>query len=243
VSFPTTSVVLRPADFVSSGTWDPFGNDWSMEGTWTVNGAPASAATCGTISQVRVILWHEGTFYNYADLTFPCQAGGFTTDLIFRHGAYETQWQALDAGGTVIGEGTRENLTVNPPTTSAILRPIDFVITAATGTMTVNLGWEDKVTPGLFHPCGDGNAPATYDYVLRSGSASGTVISQMSGIVCGAPGSPTGIDFNNLPFGTYNLQVLGYMGTGDPAEDWGGAGMLNHAVDRNAFDFDVPSIP
>lgn len=236
VSFPTSSVILRPADFVSAGTWDPFGNDWSMEGVWTVNGAAASPATCGSISNVRVILWHEGTFYSYADLTFPCQAGGFTTDLIFRHGAYETQWQALDAGNNVIGEGTREALNVNPPTTSAILRPIDFVITAASGTMTVNLGWEDKPPSTAVFTCPDGAAPARFSYTLRSGSSSGTVLSEMLDLTCNAPG----IDFNNLPFGAYHLTVTGFMSSG--RADWSGAGMLNHTTDGNAFNFAVPYV-
>jgi hypothetical protein len=228
---PTELVLLTPADFTGAGTWDPFGSDWSMEGTWTVNGAPASGATCGAIADVRVILWHEGTFYSYADLTFPCSAGSFATDLIFQYGDYETQWQALDAGGAIIGEGAREDLIVNAPTTSAVLRPIDFEVVGGMGTMTVNIGWEDKPPSALVFTCPDPNAPARFDFTLTD--STGGVVSSMTNLVCNAPG----IDFNNLPFGTYDLEVHGYMSSG--REDWNGVGTLVHATDGNSFDFDV----
>lgn len=234
-------------------TYDPFVSpDFAMQGDWTINGGPATTATCGPITDVRVILWDAGTFYDYSQLTFPCDGGHFATGRIFQWGSYETQWQAIDRtrsgsdasclqpvsqefGVCIIGQSNREALVVNAGTVLADLRDIDFLLTAPVldGVLTVNVFWEDKPPSTAVFQCGDPRAPARLSYTLQSGP---NVASEMLDVPC-APG----FDFNDLPFGTYDLTVTGFM-SGTGRTDWSGSGTITHAIDGNAFDFDVPYV-
>ena len=205
-------------------TFDPFGSDFALRGDWTVNGEIPSVANCGVIDSVRVILWDEGTFFSYDDLTFPCAQGSFATGEIFAFGNYESQWQALDARGAVLTQGEREDLIVAPPTTDVGLRPVDFVLAATTGDLTVNLFWEDKDLTQS--DCNIG--VATYSWSLLD--SSGQQYVGGSDELCA-----TGLTFTELPFDIYSLYVEGAMSSG--RKDWMvTCNGIDHAVTGNAFD-------
>jgi hypothetical protein len=204
---PATTVTLGTVDFTAPVEWDPFGSDFAMEGAWTIDGYVPTAETCGVIADVRVILWHEGTFHDYADLTFPCAAGSFSTDPIFVYGAYETQWQALDVVGNVLGEGARESLVVNAPTNLVTLRPVDFAGTATGAPLSVNLLWLDGF--GDAYTCDIGVAEMSYQLI----DGAGFLVDEAYDLACGIR-----IEWSELEYGVYSLYVEGRSFSG--TKDW-----------------------
>jgi hypothetical protein len=227
---PTPTAILAPVDFTTDVTppaYDPFGSDFAMDGRWTINGGDATAESCGAITDIQVILYHEDTAYDYAQLTFPCPGGSFATDQIFAHGSYETQWRAIDIDGNIIGQGDRETLVVGAGITLATLRPIDFLITDPGGALNVNLDWEDK--DGVLADCSIGVTTMSYQLT----DSFGTVVGGETDVACG-----TGINWEFLPFDTYSLYVEGAMSTG--AKDWMADCIdITHVTDGNAFDCTV----
>jgi hypothetical protein len=111
---------------VSDVPYEPFGTDVAMSGSWTVAGAPPTIESCGEIVEVRVVLLDAGTPFEYDELTFPCEQGQFQTDRIFLYGHYETEWQALDSSGRIIGRGQRQIVDVAAPAEVIALTAIDW---------------------------------------------------------------------------------------------------------------------
>ena len=115
--------------------FDPVGSDFAINGSWTVNGQPASAATCGDIETVRLVFFDGGSPFFYDELSAPCEAGGFATAQIWAYGNYQTEWWAERSDGSVIKD-VRMPLVVSSPITTA------------------NTSWDIPATPGGFDPLG-----------------------------------------------------------------------------------------
>lgn len=141
-------------------TFDPIGQDVSLDGNWQLNGAAPDAASCAAadIDQVAVGFFDAGstTPVFFGELTFPCSQGSFDTrpSAVLASGRYTTQWFALRDGANV-GMGTMEILDVTA-VTHATLRPVNFI-----------------TTPGMFDPRGS-DAQLTGDWSINGGAADAT---------------------------------------------------------------------
>ncbi len=206
--FSGTNAKLDPVDFEITGGFDPFGTDFRLSGDWTVNGAPPTAESCGPIANVRIILWNSGTFFPYDELTFPCAQGTFQTAQIFAFGTYESQWQALGAGGEVLDEGDRLPLVVTNQVDVGLATQ-DFAVTVS-GPVTLNLEWQDKDGTYL-NDCNLAGV-GVMSYTLRD--QANEVVDMMVDIGYGIE-----IGYPDLLFGTYSLYVEGGM-NGAPSKDW-----------------------
>jgi hypothetical protein len=139
-------------------TFDPRGDDVALSGTWTVDGAAPTTASCSAagITHVAVAFFEEsgGSAKFYDDLRFPCEAGSFTTvGPVLARGRYTTQWFAFN-GGTQVGSGMMEVLDVTDPSiASATLRPVNFISSGDT-----------------FDPLRNPQASLTGDWVINGGT-------------------------------------------------------------------------
>lgn len=200
---------LAAAGCVVEVTFDPFGTDFALSGTWTVNGQPASQAACDAagIAEVRVVLFDEGTPFTYSELTFPCAAGSFQTAQIFQYGNYESSWEALDGKGDILNLTIdREVLRVFSPNTLAALRPQDFVSTGTpVSALDVGLRFGLPAAPDTFDVCTSAGV-STIDYSLAP--TGGAPVVTMVGDPCGD------LSFSDLQDGTYDLTVDGRLASG-----------------------------
>ena len=119
-----TALAVVAAGCVVQVSFEPFGNDFALEGSWTVNGETASVDTCGQAETVRLVFYDGGSPYFFDDVEFPCENGGFSTGQIFAYGEYTIEWQILDAGGVVLDRSARMPLVVSAPETVVSI-PVD----------------------------------------------------------------------------------------------------------------------
>lgn len=113
---------------------DPLGTDASVEGSWTIDGAAPSVASCEAagITHVRVRVW-EPDIEEYTDpssLVFPCEDGFFDTgDAVLRDGSWRLQLLALDANAddVVVAEGPREFFDTLAEDGHVVMSSVDFV--------------------------------------------------------------------------------------------------------------------
>lgn len=116
------------ADF-SSGGFNPVGTDATGEATWTIDGAPATAANCAAlgIASVRIAFQNGTEWFAHPGLTASCAAGRIDTrpNAVIRAGAWQMQVQALDATGAIVGPGMIEsrNVTVG---SHVVMQPTIF---------------------------------------------------------------------------------------------------------------------
>lgn len=121
-------VRLATTDFTAGGSFDPRGNDASVSGSWTIEGAAPTAASCDTLGIDRVRLVFLNGTTPYLDTTFEaaCEAGGFDTrpERVLRAGDYTVRFEAV-RDGEVVGQGamTMVTATVGGHVTVA---PADF---------------------------------------------------------------------------------------------------------------------
>lgn len=209
----------------SDGSFFGSGIDFGVDANWTVNQQIPSASVCADagIETVRVVFWDAGTAVDVADLTSPCSAGAFSTNEIFAYGEYETQWQALDKSGNVLGiMGNRFDLFVNPDNhakgINVRLAPIDFVGADTTvGSLSVSLGWQTPDMASENADCATAGV-TTMQYSLTG--QDGTVADSMTNIACGAA-----VDWAEIAEGTYALSVTGSDAAGN--QYWTGNCSLN----------------
>jgi len=85
--------------------FEPIGGDVSVEGAWTINGGPASTASCSAagIQTVRLQICEfvDGDCYTASNLEAACSAGGFTTSPFLVAGTYALRWQGIRSDGSV----------------------------------------------------------------------------------------------------------------------------------------------
>lgn len=86
---------------IHEATFEPVGEDVSLEGHWTVNGATANAATCDAngLATVELVVYDGGTEHRYSALKWDCSAGSFDSSPrgLLTRGEYQVQWRAHDA--------------------------------------------------------------------------------------------------------------------------------------------------
>jgi len=196
-------------------TFNPLGDELSVEGAWLINGVPADATTCGAagIDEVQVVFIDGGVDYRFDQFTFPCAQGSFNTapTLVLDRGVYTTEWRAYDALGVETHRGGALGLDTSLQAIGGhvILATADFVATAAGPSLGVNLGYEtvgglegqDCATAGV----------DTISYMLAD--STGTTVDDMTDIACG-----TRIDWTEIAADTYSLYIEGTSATG--TKDW-----------------------
>jgi len=188
------TVVFAPFD-ITSGTpiFNPKGDDFTMDGMWTINGGAATAATCTAagIDAVQLVIQQAGEMYTEPGFIFDCAGGNFDTRTLappirFTYGSYMTFWRALDASGANIGMSSPLPLIVNAPITHSTLATADFVV-AATESMTINLTYDTVVGPVMSDStCADAGVTTIF-YTLTDITAGGSEIvseSGTAGITC-----------------------------------------------------------
>ena len=204
-----TTVALPAQDFVNSvNGFDPVtGGDVTLVGAWMLNGSAPTAQSCADtkVANVRVVVKNEmNEEYRGPALTFPCAQGSINIPNGIRMGSYDTKWEAVDAGGTVLA--STEYLTFNiDGQMMATLATPDFEVEVVLpdDKLSVNVMWESGVGTGVFGGCNQG--VSTWDYTLEGPSGTET----MNGIACG-----TGIESSALDAGAYTMSVVGYQADG-----------------------------
>ncbi|MAQ16862.1 MAG: hypothetical protein CMN30_18975 [Sandaracinus sp.] len=134
---------------VDVDVFDPIGGDVSVDALWTINGQPASAATCAEIGASTVVLevWDSsrGNFYTEAAWEVACASGGFVTGPVLFPDTYDLRFVAYDAAGV-------EVLATDYARVTALAGDIievtgNFVGTVAPTEATLSGSWEiDGVT-------------------------------------------------------------------------------------------------
>lgn len=188
-NFTPIDIVTTPAGF------NPKGNDFTMDGAWTINGGPATTATCAAagISNVQLVIQQAGESYTEPGFIFSCAGGAFDTRTLtppirFTYGNYMTFWRALDASGANIGMSSPLPLVVNAPITHSTLATADFVV-ATPESLTINLTYDTVAGSGVMSDtdCA-GAGVSTIFFTLRdvTGGLPGTVVRETTaaGIAC-----------------------------------------------------------
>ncbi len=123
-------VALALAGCIAEVTFDPVGTAASVEGSWTIAGAPASADTCRAmgIDYVRVRFYREERTADHPHLVFPCEQGSFDTrpDRVVADGTWTMALVAIDAEGNQIAVGPQETVTSGAVDEHIALAPVDF---------------------------------------------------------------------------------------------------------------------
>lgn len=198
LTFVAGSSTVIPAIDIVTGTpiFNPKGDDFTMDGHWTINGGPATTATCGAagIAAVQLVIQQAGETYTEPGFIFDCAGGGFDTrtlspQIAFTWGSYMTFWRALDSTGANIGMSSALGLVVNSPITHSTLATADFVVTVPTASLTLNLTYDTVVGGTMSDTDCAGAGVATIFYTLRdiTGGAS-TIVSESgaAGVACGS---------------------------------------------------------
>jgi len=183
-------------DIIVSTTpvFNPKGDDFTMDGMWTINGGAATAATCTAagIDAVQLVIQQAGEIYTEPGFIFPCAGGNFDTRTLappirFTFGSYMTFWRALDASDTNIGMSSPLALIVNAPITHSTLATADFVV-APLESMTINLTYDTVVGPTMSDTncAGAGVTAIFYTLTDITGGLPGTVVAETAaaGIAC-----------------------------------------------------------
>ncbi|HJL17415.1 MAG TPA: hypothetical protein RMH99_17230 [Sandaracinaceae bacterium LLY-WYZ-13_1] len=114
---------------------DPVGSDASLEGGWTIGGAPASAAACEAngITHVRVRVFDGADYADPASLVFDCADGAFDTrpNDVLRDGIWTLQLLAVDAnapaGEVVVDEGPMMSFDTLVEGGHIVIPTVDFM--------------------------------------------------------------------------------------------------------------------
>lgn len=105
-------------------------HDYSLTGSWTINGMPATAANCSAagIAQIRVVVNNSGgaTVFQRTD---SCSNMSFDAGFVLDQGNFFSQWFALGPTGAVVGMSSMEafSTTALAPGSNVMLAPHDFV--------------------------------------------------------------------------------------------------------------------
>jgi hypothetical protein len=188
-NFSPIDITTTPAGF------NPKGSDFTMDGMWTINGGPATTATCAAagISNVQLVIQQAGETYTEPGFIFSCAGGAFDTRTLtpqirFTYGNYMTFWRALDATGANIGMSSPLPLVVGAPITHSTLATADFVV-ATPESLTINLTYDTVSGSGVMADtdCA-GAGVSTIFFTLRdvTGGLPGTVVRETTaaGIAC-----------------------------------------------------------
>ncbi|MBX3249058.1 MAG: hypothetical protein KF901_17905, partial [Myxococcales bacterium] len=154
--------------------FEPIGGDVSVEGTWTINGGPATAETCeaGGIARVRLQIceFADGDCFSDTRLEGVCSAGGFSTSPFLLAGTYAIRWQALSATGSVLGNSDWQTVTAAAATT--LRASVDFTV-AGPSSSTLDGEWLIDGEPADAASCA---AAGIANIRLTLGGAAGDVV-------------------------------------------------------------------
>lgn len=188
------TATFPPFDITSAPVFNPIGDDFTMDGMWTINGAAPTTASCAAagMANVQLVIQNAGETYTEPGFIFSCASGTFDTRLLappisFTWGSYMTFWRALRADGTNAGMSTAIPLIVNSPTTHATLATADFVTATPVTSMTINLTYDTVVGPTMSDADCAGAGVATIFYTLTDITGGGSTIvseSPTAGIPC-----------------------------------------------------------
>lgn len=95
-------------------SFDPVGASASMEGSWTIDGAPPTEASCEAVEvrYVRIRFFRDEVHRDHADLAFECADGSFDTRPVLLVGAGE--WTiaplAIRADGSEVARGALQTV-------------------------------------------------------------------------------------------------------------------------------------
>jgi len=127
-----TALALTAPACIREATFEPIGDDISLSGSWTVNGAAADATTCAAagLATVEVVVFDGGTAHRYSALKYDCAAGAFDSSPrgLLARGDYQLQWRAYDMDNH---ERARDSIQLVQAADLAVgahvtLRPADF---------------------------------------------------------------------------------------------------------------------
>jgi hypothetical protein len=125
---------LPLAGCIAEVSFDPVGTAASVEGSWTIDGAPASAEACRAygIDYVRVRFYRDERTADHPHLVFPCAQGSFDTrpDRIVAEGTWTMGLVAIDAEGDAIAVGPEEMASPAALGGHIALAPVDFTASA-----------------------------------------------------------------------------------------------------------------
>jgi hypothetical protein len=111
------ALLFAPACVVEVDVWTPIGSDAGATGRWTIDGAPATAASCAAagISSIEIAFRdpNDGLFVTPAEFVFDCSAGSFNLPTVLSAGTYQYRWRARRTTGGV--EEAMELLTTSAP--------------------------------------------------------------------------------------------------------------------------------
>lgn len=165
--------VLPSPDFApGTSVFDPSGTAVSLNGSWTVNGAAPTVASCGNIARVRVAICQTSAAtdcWSTPSLSFPCASGAFDTrpTRVLAAGSYHSLWEALDASGNVLQESTALPLVVSG---HATLATPNFIGTLPPTSATVQVRFANP-TGGSFVACSTAmTSGSQFSYSLHEGS-------------------------------------------------------------------------
>lgn len=121
---------------------DPVGTDASVSGSWTIEGAAASAASCAAngITHVRVRVFDGADYADPASLVFPCEDGSFDTrpSAVLADGIWTIQLLAVNSdaasGGVVVDEGPMMTFDTVVEGGHIAIPKVDFMGDAPAGT-------------------------------------------------------------------------------------------------------------
>lgn len=206
----------------------------TLAGTWTVGGQPANATSCADAGIMNVRLaFHtndQGTAL-FRDFTFPCSAGSFDSRSgmgpTLPDNMFYSQWQALDAAGTVIATSELPLLELDTSAvTHATLAPVDFP--AGEPMLVINIRYEipGTATDGTCAEAGVSNNRYIFDLFTAGGAA-----------VSLDPDITTCVNQVELPGlanGTYNLEIAAE--SADGSIKWGTGAMAASSCGGITYD-------
>lgn len=109
-------------------TFDPIGGDVAVDGSWTIDGGPATVESCATagITDIELQIFDSVRNVSYTDGTLrgACEDGGFTTGPFLLADTYRLQWVAYD-GIREVGRSGFQSVSAAPGDT--ILADVDFL--------------------------------------------------------------------------------------------------------------------
>lgn len=195
----------KPPEQIEDVLFDPRGSAGSLEARWTINELSAGAAACAAagIENIEVTVYREEDVDyedGYVVATVPCAGGRHDTGAVLAAGRYLVSVDAMDADGVLLGSHSSEAVVDLSGGGTAVLERADFTTITS---LSILLSWDtDPSSAAEVDGACEEAAVTSFSYVLRD--ASGTEIEAFADLEC-----EDALFFEDIPAGTYGLDVLG----------------------------------
>lgn len=144
-----TALSLGASGCIVDVVFDPIGQDASIAGSWTIDGAAPTVESCEAagIDSVRVRFFEGSDYRDHPDLRFDCETGSFDTrpQLLIADGVWTVQLVPIDASGAVVETDPmppRETFDTIVVGGHIDMTPVDFAtpapLTQYAGSWTIN---------------------------------------------------------------------------------------------------------